>query len=319
MKEPIKRRSFLEKSALAGLGTALSFPVFSAQPQKVPGGNESLRIHIFSKHLQFLNYREMADAAAEIGFDGVDLAVRPKGHVLPEKVGEDLPLAVAALKQAGFQPEMMTTAVRRADEVYTKKVLETAAKLGIKYYRLGYYKYPDDQSIPETISKIRKQLKELSHLNKSLEIKGAYQNHAGLRVGANIWEIWEMLKDVDNGYLGCQYDIRHATVEGGRSWQTGLKLIRPKINTLVLKDFRWEKANGKWELLNTPIGEGMVDFTAYFKLLKKYQLNVPVSMHCEYDLGGAEHGRQKISVSPKTVFQAMKKDLNRVRELWSNA
>ena len=35
----------------------------------------SLDIHIFSKHLQFLNYRDMADAARTLGFDGIDLTV----------------------------------------------------------------------------------------------------------------------------------------------------------------------------------------------------------------------------------------------------
>jgi hypothetical protein len=33
----------------------------------------------------------MAKAATEIGFDGVDLTVRPKGHVLPDNVEKDLP------------------------------------------------------------------------------------------------------------------------------------------------------------------------------------------------------------------------------------
>jgi L-ribulose-5-phosphate 3-epimerase len=37
--------------------------------------------------------------------------------------------------------------------------------------------------------------------------------------------------------MGAQYDIRHATVEGGLSWQTGFNLIRPNIKTIVLKDF----------------------------------------------------------------------------------
>lgn len=63
-----------------------------------------LKIHIFSKHLQFLNYQDMAEAAAEIGFDGVDLAVRPGGHVVPEKVGNDLPKAVKALEKVDFAP-----------------------------------------------------------------------------------------------------------------------------------------------------------------------------------------------------------------------
>jgi L-ribulose-5-phosphate 3-epimerase len=38
---------------------------------------DRLKINIFSKHLQFLNYYDLAEAAAEMGFDGIDLTVRP--------------------------------------------------------------------------------------------------------------------------------------------------------------------------------------------------------------------------------------------------
>ena len=48
---------------------------------------------VFSKHLHWLSVDVLADALAEIGFDGVDLAVRPGGHVEPERVETELPAA----------------------------------------------------------------------------------------------------------------------------------------------------------------------------------------------------------------------------------
>ena len=63
----------------------------------------------------------------------------------------------------------------------------------------------------------------------------------------------------------------------------------------MLKDFKWGKVSGKWKVVNVPIGEGMVDFDTYFKLLKSYGLQPPVSLHCEYPLGGAEKGKYKIT------------------------
>ena len=317
MKKDITRRTFIEKSAIAG--AALSMPLFAKGYDTSPSAENPLEIHVFSKHLQFLDYKGTAEAAAEIGFDGVELSVRPKGHVLPENVKDDLPLAVAELKKVGFKPKMMTTGVTLADEKYTYDILGTAAKLGIQYYRMGYHGYLENKTIPESVTKLRKDMAELSLINEKLNITGAYQNHAGLKVGASIWEIWEILQSVKNEYLGCQYDIRHASVEGGQSWPNGLELIKPFIRSLVLKDYRWEKSAGRWKLLNTPIGEGMVDFSAYFKLLKKHNINVPISMHYEYDMGGAEHGKAKIEIPQKEVFRLMKKDLDLVREYWRNA
>jgi len=66
----------------------------SAEPKNDP---DAFKISIFSKHLQWLDYKEMANVLHEIGFDGADLTVRPGGHVLPDRVEEDLPKAAEAL------------------------------------------------------------------------------------------------------------------------------------------------------------------------------------------------------------------------------
>ena len=258
----------------------------------------------------------MAEAAAEIGFDGVDLSVRPKGHVLPEQVENDLPKAVEALGKAGLAPLMMTTSVLDPGSPIDKRVLETASKLGFQYYRMNYFRYLEGKSIPASIEHFQQITKSLSQLNKSLGLTGCYQNHAGNYMGASIWELWELMKSADPQHLGAQYDIRHAVVEGGLSWQNGLRLIQPYIKTLAIKDFKWEKNNGKWLAQNTPIGEGMVDFKSYFQLLKEYKIEVPVSLHLEYPIGGAEHGATKLTNDKKVVFNAMKKDLKKVHDLW---
>jgi L-ribulose-5-phosphate 3-epimerase len=311
------RRFFLKKSLLATSLFPLVPNILTSTLHE--STNNSLKIHIFSKHLQFLNYREMAEAAAEIGFDGVDLTVRPKGHVLPERVEDDLPKAVEAIQNAGLAPVMMTTAVQDPNNPIDRQVLETAAKSGIKYYRMGYFHYLKDKSIPASIQHFRQEVEELNQLNAELGITGCYQNHAGNYIGANIWELWEVLKNVGQEHLGVQYDIRHAVVEGGLSWQNGLRLIEPFIKTLALKDFKWEKKNGSWRAVNTPIGEGMVDFKSFFQLLKKYNIQVPVSLHLEYPIGGAEHGATKLSGDKQIVFNAMKKDLQKIQEMWQDA
>ena len=55
-----------------------------------PAASPTLKIAIFSKHLQFITGEQLAQTAAEIGFDGVDLTVRHGGHVEPARVAQDL-------------------------------------------------------------------------------------------------------------------------------------------------------------------------------------------------------------------------------------
>src|SRR6266542_1534381 len=236
----LSRRSFIKNTMLTGTLLPLYENVFSM----FNNTTARLKTHIFSKHLQFLNYADMAEAAAEMGFDGVDLTVRPNGHVLPERVESDLPKALEATRKVGLAPLLMTSSVQDANDNTDKKVLETAVKLGIQYYRMNWYSYPEGKTIPESLQNFQQQIKELSYLNKELGLTGCYQNHAGTGVGSSIWELWELLREADKQYMGLQYDIRHAVVEGGQSWQNGLRLVQPQIKTIAVKDFIWEKKNG---------------------------------------------------------------------------
>ncbi|MDO8992830.1 sugar phosphate isomerase/epimerase [Daejeonella sp.] len=313
------RRNFIKSSVIAGtLLPFMSNDLFA----DVLGSKkviEPLNVSVFSKHLQFLNYNDMADAAAEIGFNGVDLTVRPKGHVLPERVETDLPKAMEAIRKAGLATTMITTAVQDANDPTDRKLLETASGLGVKYYRMNWLKYPEGKSIPEAMMQFKKTLTEISHLNRKLNITGCYQNHSGNLAGASIWELWEILKNADQRNMGVQYDIRHAVVEGGMSWKNGLNLIHPHVKILAIKDCIWLKKNGSWVVENVPLGEGMVDFKAYFKMLKEFNIQVPVSLHYEYPMGGAEHGASSISTDKQIIFAHMKRDLLKLQQLWQEA
>ena len=314
------RRDFIKQSSLAGTAMLLPIPSISddtvLKDHKV---NKDLEVHLFSKHLQFLNYKDMSEAAKEMGFDGLDLTVRPGGHILPEKVEDELPAAVETMKHYGLAPKLMTTKVTDANNTQTETILKTAAKQGIDYYRMGWLKYPENKTISQGIEIFTQQFEALEKMNRKFGIHGDYQNHSGKNMGAMIWDLYQILEHRSADWIGCQYDIRHAYVEGGFSWEIGLNLIKDFIKTIVIKDFKWGKTDGQWRPINTPLGEGMVDFKKYFSLLKKYNINVPVSLHFEYDLGGAEKGKSDLSIDKKEVFDHMKKDLNYLRELWEKA
>jgi len=313
----ISRRKFLQKS-----GTVALMAPFLPSPVggfHLNGSGDPLKVHIFSKHLQFLDFKEAGQIAAELGFDGIDLTVRPKGHVLPENVKSDLPAAIRDIKQSGSACEMITTAITDVNNEYDLDIIKTAATEGIGFYRINWFEYHADKSLRESIQVYQQKIKALGEQGRQYDIIGCYQNHAGTSIGSSFWEIEQLLATVDPVYFGTQYDIRHATVEGGLSWTNGLRLLRERIKTIVLKDFQWAKVNGQWEAENVPIGEGMVNFKDYFKLLKTYGLNPPVSLHLEYPLGGAEKGHYEITVDRKIVFDAMKKDLTTVQQLWKEA
>jgi sugar phosphate isomerase/epimerase len=299
---------------MSGVGLGISALPYSAKSiQRTDNSNQVSgkiqEICIFSKHLQFLDYDEMAETAAEIGFDGVDLTVRPDGHVLPENVERDLPKAINAVEKAGLKVPMITTAITDPNEWESHKILGTAANKGVKVYRMGYIKYDFKKGIVKTLNDLKGLIDKLVKSNEFFNIVGNYQNHDGIEIGAVIWDLWTLFKDHNTTWIGSQYDIRHNTVEGGKSWPVDLRLISPYIHSLVFKDFKWGIVNGKWQVINTPIGEGMVDFPAFLKIVRDLGIGGPVSMHYEYPLTDKPLEEMDPQIAKQQVMKAMKRDL----------
>ncbi len=91
----MNRRDFLRASLAA-------VPVLATAAESKPA------VCIFSKHMAQFNWAELGRRAKDMGFDGVDLTVRPKGHVLPERAAEDLPKAIDVIRSQGLSLPLMT-------------------------------------------------------------------------------------------------------------------------------------------------------------------------------------------------------------------
>lgn len=288
----LSRRDFVKRTCLAALATTvLPGPgVQAAEPAKLPW-----KFCAFEKPVLFLNYSETADFYAELGFDGIEAAVRPGGHVLPERVEDDLPKFVEALKQRGLEITVLTSGIGAADQPHAEKVLRTAARLGIKRYRMDWWNYDLKRPIQPQLDALRPKLRDLVALNRSLGITGLYQNHAGYgRVGAVLWDIYSLIREYDPRDMALAFDIRHAAVEAGLSWPTLFHLVKEHIGVAYFKDFAWEQDTVK----NVPLGTGRVD-RKYAGMLKESGFKGPISLHVEYGSG----------TDRKVFAEAFRKDL----------
>jgi sugar phosphate isomerase/epimerase len=310
----VPRRDFLKTMGAVGALLSIAETGPSASGQAVQTMSKR-KVSIFSKHLQWLDYQGMANAAAEIGFDGINLSVRPKGHVLPERVEQDLPKAVEAVRKAGLDVPMMVTGINKVSDPCAEQVLKTASALGIRFYRTSYIEYDLTKSIDDNLKTIQSQLKELADMNRHYRIRGSCQNHAGSRFSSALWDLWTVLKKIRSEWLGCEFDIRHAMVEGANSWPVALRALAPFVNYVDVKDFYWKKIDGKWDMEDCPLGEGMVDLKAFFRLLNELNLITPVDLHFEYDLGLPSDPKQVTPAERDRVIAMMKKDLKYLRPL----
>ena len=317
MQTDLFRRQFIKAALAAAAGVAISPQAFGQSPVR-PAPAAGKPVNVFAKCLQFLDYDQLGETLARLGFDGADLPVRPGGTVLPEKVKTDLPRAFKALQQQGRSIPMIVTAINDPEDPHTEHILGTASQLGIKYYRMGYFGYDKTKSVPQNLEVHKKTMEKLEKINRKYGIHGGYQNHSGTGVGAPVWDLYWLLQDRDPAYIGLQYDICHGVTEGGVSWPLALKLMAPWIKTAAIKDFIWarDSQNKKkpWRIKYVPLGEGMVDFNAYLTQYKALGLAGPVTVHFEYDLGGAEHGKTNPAMSLADMSAYLKKDLGWLRQ-----
>jgi sugar phosphate isomerase/epimerase len=274
MNRPIARRDFLRGSV--AIGAAMTAGVqtraaFTADSARNP-------ICLFIKFVQSLNYDQLADAVADMGADGIEATVRKGGYIAPEAAGDELPKLVDALAKRNLKVTMITTDVVDVDDRNTRPVLETAAKLRIPMYRMGFYQYDLERPVMEQLAVIAPKLKDLGPLNRELGIQAVYQNHSGAEhVGGTVWDIYSLIKDIPIEQIALAFDIRHATIEAGLSWPTVYNAMRTRIATVYVKDFDWVGRRAE----HVPLGKGRVD-GAFFKRLLADGFKGPISLHVEY-------------------------------------
>ncbi len=267
------RRQILAGAALAAAA--------SAAPAKKP------TLCLFSKHLPHLGYAEMAKALKSMGFPGVDLTVRPGGHVLPENVERDLPKAHAALAAEGVGVPMITTGLLSSSDPAARPTLYTAAKLGVPFFKLGYYRYKNLKNLVEEHEAVQPQLDSMAALAAHAKIQGGFHNHSGPYVGAAVWDSWLLLQDVNPATVGFYFDPCHATIEGGKAgWEISFQRVAPRLNMVACKDFYWEKLGGKWDAKMCPLGQGMVNYPKFFQMLADANFSGPITLHVEYEIDG---------------------------------
>ncbi|MBZ5601437.1 MAG: sugar phosphate isomerase/epimerase [Acidobacteriia bacterium] len=301
----MNRRKFLSAGAAAALTASLR-----AQPPQ-PGARP-LKIDAYSRHLQWLRTAgEVAAAAKEMGYDGVDITVRPKpGHVDPTRVAQDLPPFVKTIRENGLQVSTITCPITDADSPNAEEILKTASELDIRHYWWGTFRYNYSKPIVEQLDALKPRVAKLAALNAKYRMTAMYHTYSGNAIGASIFDFLYVLKDFDPAQVGLHYDIGHMTNAGGNgTWVTGLRAAGPYVAGVSVKDSYIEKTpNGDWRVRYVPLGQGNVRLDQFASILKEINFAGPIEIQAEYPNGGAENAMDHLTLPRDQVLGAMKKD-----------
>jgi sugar phosphate isomerase/epimerase len=178
---------------------------------------------------------------------------------------------------------MITTTITSASDPRTRAILEAAARLKIGYYKLGYWIFGKGDPDAD-VARTRSAVEQLVALGKSYGIRAGFHNHSDYYVGYEVRDIREILRGLDPAWIGYYFDACHATVEGGLAgWEIAMRIALRQVKLAAMKDFYWEKKNGKWETHWCPMGEGMVNWPRVLGAYAAARFTGPMSLHVEYE------------------------------------
>lgn len=273
-----------------------------------------MQLIMFSKMLGEFDVSRAGDIIKELGFEGVDLTCRTGGHVLPENVVEDLPVAVKTLRDKGLHVPMLTTEILSADEPHTENIFRMAAECQVPHLKLGYHRYIEFGTLRDVMDDTRIKLRGLSRLAKKYGVSANVHIHSGTFIGALGPIVYMLIEEFNPAHIGAYVDPGHMFNEGGLSgWQMSLDMLAGRINLVAAKSMGWERTDNEdgtatWRNRMYPLCQGMVQWKKVFECLKAADFDGPVSLHSEYQ--GAHSWKD---LTTDELIAQTRKDLEYIR------
>jgi sugar phosphate isomerase/epimerase len=222
---------------------------------------------LFSGAVAKLEYSDLGAIVQQFGFDGIDLTVRPGGHVEPRLSNVDLVRAIEEVRGAGLDVPVITTALSAPRDSTALPVIAIAGRTKVPLFRAGFWKVD--------LGTARREAAGLTSLGRHYGMAVALHNYSGENAGEAPWGVDELLEGLDPQWAGISFDPIHA----GAGWETALRSALTRLKLVMLKDFTLRDGEAPQPCA---LGKGVVDWPKFFGILSGGHFVGPVSLHLEY-------------------------------------
>lgn len=220
---------------------------------------------------------DLARHVRGLGFDGIELPVRPGFPVEPEAVARDLPKAARQLADAGVR---IFSVAGPTDE----PTIATCAALEIPLIRVMAPIGPDGYRATE--ARIRRNLDALVPLLDRYRVTVGIQNHYGQYV-SNASGLRALLNGYDPRHVAAVWDAAHEALEGAEP-ELALDVIWPHLRMVNLKNAFWQRTNGpeaeqaEWQLYWTSGRQGRASWPRVVAELTRRAYSGVICLTAEY-------------------------------------
>ncbi len=242
----------------------------------------------FTKFWEDLDVRRLGERARELGYDGLDLAVRDGHAIHTDNVTDQLPSAVRAWWELGVDCPMISSSTDLIDPDAADAVtlFEAAAAAGVPRIKIGYFKFNPGDSFEELWSSARQRLDGFERLSRRTGVQTMYHTHSGQCLGSNCAGMRHLLQDYDPEHVGAYVDLGHLAING-EDVQMGLAMLRNRLSAIGGKDarhFRDERPDRRASYADgfVLLGQGAAEWPEAMALLTAWGFDGPITIHTEY-------------------------------------
>ena len=234
-----------------------------------------------------LSVDQLGEKAIELGYDGIDICLRPGHPVHAGNATEALPEAIKIWHAQGLVCPLATAPVTMIDpgapEVET--LYAACAEAGIPRLKIGFWRFSDGDDYWKVVDSARAGLQGFVRFSEKYGVQTCYQIHSGPCIGSNSAGLMHLIKGFDPEHIGAYPDFGHLVLDG-EDIDMALAMIRDYLSIVGIKDALYAPQAAGRTPPYTPtfvkVGEGCVDWERCLRALRKVGFGGALTVHTEY-------------------------------------
>jgi sugar phosphate isomerase/epimerase len=238
----------------------------------------SVTFSVFTKPWPHTSVAELGAFVKGMGFDGIELPIRPGYQVEPETIAVELPRAAAELAAIGVR---ITSVAAEPDDV----TIAACGQAGVPVVRICTQIGPDGYLA--SVSEAQRQYEAIVPLLDQHSVTLGIQNHSGGFV-SHALGLHHLLEPFEARHVAAIWCPAHNAI-GGEFPDTAVDIVWPHLCQVKFKNVFWERKTGPeaedvlWRPHWTSGIQGLASWPWVARELEKRGFDGVICLDAEYD------------------------------------
>jgi L-ribulose-5-phosphate 3-epimerase len=245
-------------------------------------------IIFFTKLFKGWTCERVGERVKEMGFDGIDVAIRAGQCVEPANAATALKPAVKLWDGMGLTCPLATLEGfwTNPDDAGVQTVYRACADAGVTLIKLGYWSWKPETHYWDHVEVARRDLEKFARLSEKLGVTTLLHTHSGGHYASNAAGAMHFLRGFDPRHVALYLDPAHLAF-GGEPLPMAVDMTRGYLKMVGVKNAAWirETRDGKvvWKKFLPLLEEGLVDWAEAIRLFRAAGFRGPLAYHAEVD------------------------------------